>query len=71
MRTDHQVIPFPTFVESSPSPGHIVSGGGISVNVKHQHPTYSNEKERLEQLQEIRKACIVKINGAKNSSCIA
>ena len=67
MRANHQVIPFPTFAECSPSPGHIVSGGGMSVNIKHQHPTYQTEKERLDQLRELRKACTIKISGAKQN----
>ena len=68
MRTNHRIIPFPASGECSPTSGHIVSGGGMSVNIKHQHPTYQSEKERLDRLQEIRKACTVKISGAKNSS---
>lgn len=47
---------------------HIVFRGGMSVNIKHQHPTYQSEKERSKRLQEIRKACTVKISGAKNRS---
>lgn len=68
MRTNHRIIPFPVSGEYSPPAGHIVSGGGMSVNIKHQHPTYQSEKERLERLQEIRKSCTIKISGAKNST---
>ena len=66
MRTNHRTIPFPASVECSCPTGHIVSGGGMSVNIKHQHPTYQSEKERLQRLQELHKACTVKISGAKN-----
>ena len=38
------------------------------VNIKHQHPTYQTEKERLERLRDLRKACSVKISAAKNGS---
>ena len=68
MRTNHRTIPFPASGECSYPTGHIVSGGGMSVNIKHQHPTYQSEKERLKRLQEIRKACAVKISGTKNRS---
>jgi len=68
MRTNHRIIPFPTLGECSPPAGHIVSGGGMSVNIKHQHPTYQTEKERAERLQELRKACTIKISAAKTSA---
>lgn len=68
MRTNHRIIPFPVSRACSPAAGHIVSGGGMSMNIKHQHPTYTSEKERLERLQELRKACTVKISAAKNSA---
>ena len=68
MRTTHRIIPFPASGEYSPSAGHIVSGGGMSVNIKHQHPTYQSEKERLERLRELRKTCTVKISGMKQQS---
>ena len=63
MRTTHRIIPFPVSGECSPPARHIVSGGGMSVNIKHQHPTYQTEKERLDQLRELRKACTIKISG--------
>ena len=65
MRIPQRVIPFPISDECSPPAEHIVSGGGMSVNIKHQHPTYQTEKERLDQLRELRKACTIKISGAK------
>ena len=68
MRTNHRIIPFPVSGECSLPAGHIVSGGGMSMNIKHQHPTYQSEKERLERLQEIRKSCTVKISATKNSA---
>lgn len=68
MRTNHRIIPFPVSGECSPPAGHIVSGGGMSVKIKHQHPTYQSEKERLQRLQELRKACTVKISGMKQKS---
>lgn len=71
MRTNHRVIPFPASGECSPSSGHRISVGGISMNITHQHPTYQSEKERLDRLREIRKTCTVKISGAKNSPCTA
>ena len=68
MRTNHRVIPFPASRECSPFAGHIVSGGGMSVNIKHQHPTYQSEQDRLQRLQELRKVCITKISGMKQKS---
>ena len=68
MRTNHRIIPSPTFDACSSLSGHIVSGGGMHVNIKHQHPTYPNEKERLERLQELRKSCAIKISGTKQKS---
>lgn len=66
MRTNHRIILFPVSGECSSPTGHIVSGGGMSVNIKHQHPTYQTEKERLDRLRELRKVCTVKISRAKN-----
>ena len=63
---NHPEFGWPTSGECSPSAGHKLSGGGMYMNIKHQHPTYQTEKERLERLQEIRKVCTVKIIGAKN-----
>lgn len=40
----------------------------MSVNIKHQHPTYQSEKERIQRLQELRKVCTVKISGMKQKS---
>lgn len=68
MRTNHRIIPFPVSGECSSPAGHIVSGGGMSVNIKHQYPTYQSEKERLQRLQELHKACTVKISGMKQKS---
>ena len=68
MRTNHRIIPFPVSGECSLPAGHIVSGGGMSVNIKHQHPTYQSDKERLQRLHELRKACTVKISGMKQKS---
>lgn len=68
MRTNHRVISVTSSGKCSLSPGHIVSGGEMSVNIKHQHPTYPSEKERLQRLQELRKACTVKISGMKQKS---
>ena len=68
MRIPQRVIPFPISDECSPPAEHIVSGGGMSVNIKHQHPTYPSEKERLERLREIIRACAAKINATKKRS---
>lgn len=40
---------------------HSLYAGGINMKVTHQHPKYTNEKERLDKLQELKKACAMKI----------
>ena len=38
------------------------------MKVTHQHPTYANEKERLERLQDLKKICSIKLQGLNHSS---
>lgn len=61
----NNIIPFPTAPEFFPDSGHKLSRGGMVVQVKHQHPIYSSEKERAERLKELKKACSYKLHGMR------
>ena len=62
----NKIIPFPTGPEYFPDSGHKLSRGGKYMQVKHQHPTYSSEKEREERLKELKKICAYKLHGMKS-----
>lgn len=68
MKETANVIVFPTLSECFDLPGHKLPGGGSLMKVIHQHPTYTDEKERLERLQELKKLCSIKLHGLNNAS---
>ena len=37
---------------------HRIPMGGIRMNVKHTHPTYTDAAQRMEQLRDLKKTCI-------------
>lgn len=43
---------------SSPRRLHSLSPGGMDMKVKHTHPQYQSDKERLDRLKEMRRLCI-------------
>lgn len=63
MNASAKVIPYPSPQECSPSAGHTLYAGGMNMKVTHQHPKYTSEKERLDRLQALKKACAIKIHG--------
>ena len=63
MRPGKSVILFPGAPEFFPPPNHSLYTGGIDMKVTHQHPKYNSEKERLNRLRELKKACTIKIHG--------
>lgn len=65
MRATSNVIPFSPSRECFPPHGHSLSGGGMSMKVTHQHPAYTSDKERLERLQELKKACTIQLHGLR------
>lgn len=68
MKDVSNVIPFPAPSECFYPSGHKLSGGGTLMKVIHQHPTYTNEKERQERLQDLKKICSIKLQGLNNAS---
>ena len=38
------------------------------MKVTHQHPKYTNDQERLERLQDLKKICAMKIHGLHSSA---
>ena len=40
----------------------------MPMKITHQHPTYTNEKERLERLRELKKLCYINLQGLNHSS---
>lgn len=70
MSAQSNVIIFPGAV-SSAEEKHSLPRGGPPMKIKHTHPEYQDEKERMEKLQELKKACISKVaisRGAKKRS---
>lgn len=63
MKTSSKVIPFAPARELFPPPNHTLYAGGIAMKVTHQHPKYTSDKERLDRLQDLKKACTIKIHG--------
>lgn len=43
---------------SSPRRLHSLSPGGMDMKIKHTHPQYQSDKERLDRLKEMRRLCI-------------
>lgn len=68
MRIAKNVIPFPPAPEFFPPPNHNLYAGGINMKVTHQHPKYTNDQERLERLQDLKKTCAMKIHGLHGSA---
>jgi len=54
---DPKILTFPSDNACFPSDAHRLSQGGMPMNATHQHPAYASEKERLEQLQALKRAC--------------
>ena len=65
MHEQPNVIPFCVDAFSALA-GHTVCQGGMPMKVTHQHPAYTNEQERLSQLRELKKQCLVKLHGLRD-----
>ena len=68
MKTIPNILPFPSPPECFRPSGHKLSGGGMPMKITHQHPTYTNEKERLERLRDLKKLCYISLQGLNHSS---
>ena len=42
----------------TPAFPHSIPVGGIRMNVKHTHPTYSDSDQRTERLRDLKKTCV-------------
>ena len=42
----------------APAFPHSIPVGGIRMNVKHTHPTYTDSEQRKERLQDLKKTCV-------------
>lgn len=47
---------------------HSLSRGGMTMKIKHTHPEYADEDERMERLQELKKMCISRLTGAQKNA---
>lgn len=47
---------------------HSLPQGGIPMKIKHTHPVYTNEQERLDRLQDLKKSCIAKLTAGAAST---
>ena len=62
-----KVIRFPADARS-PLAAHTGCQEGMPLKLTHQHPTYASDQERLEQLQDLKKLCLVKLHGLRSRS---
>ena len=53
-----QTIPFPAYPAGS---GHSLNRGGSAMEIKHTHPQYTTEEQRMDKLQETRNLCLAAI----------
>ncbi len=61
--TKNNVVSFPE-AACSVLLGHRLSPGGLPMEIKHVHPEYQTVQERLDRLQELKKACMAKLKPA-------
>jgi hypothetical protein len=40
--------------------------GGLSMKITHTHPTYTDQQERLQRLQDTKKVCIAKVHASRH-----
>ena len=45
-----------------------MSRGGMTMKIKHTHPEYADEDERMERLQELKKTCISRLTVAQKDA---
>lgn len=64
MQKKSKVINFPG-TSSFDENNHRLSQGGMPMKIKHTHPEYADEAERLERLKELKKVCLSKLAAAK------
>ena len=57
MQKKSKVINFPV-ASSFDANNHSLSQGGMTMKIKHTHPEYADEAERLERLQELKKVFV-------------
>ena len=56
------------FESSFEENNHSLSRGGMTMKIKHTHPEYADEDERMERLQEIKKMCISRLAVAQKDA---
>ena len=56
------------FESSFEEDNHSLSRGGMTMKIKHTHPEYADEDERMERLQELKKTCISRLAVAQKDA---
>ena len=56
------------FESSLEENNHSLSRGGMTMKIKHTHPEYADEDERMERLQELKKMCISRLAVAQKDA---
>ena len=56
------------FESSFEENNHSLSRGGMTMKIKHTHPEYADEDERMERLQELKKMCISRLAVAQKDA---
>lgn len=60
------VIHFPG-ASSFPEEYHSLPQGGTAMKVKHTHPEYANEAERLERLRALKQTCLAELAAVRKA----
>ena len=67
MKKESKIINFPV-ASSFDGNNHRLSRGGMPMKIKHTHPEYSGEAERVERLKELKKMCISRLAATKKDA---
>ena len=52
-------------LECFPVSSHRVTTGGIAMEIKHIHPDYTNDQERLDRLKTLTLTCLEQLKGTR------
>lgn len=55
----------------APAFPHRMPVGGIRMNVKHTHPTYTDSEQRTERLRDLKKTCIGLVHEQRKKKQVA
>ena len=68
MTATTKIIHFPEPQTCPPAAAHRMIQGGITMKVKHTHPTYDTPEHRQQAILDIKKICAAALRSAKEAS---